>query len=238
MTATAVEILAELESLGTAQNRKVYARHGVGEPMFGVSYAGLGELKKKIKVDQPLAEALWESGNHDARVLATMIADPREVRSGQLDAWGRDLDNYVVTDAFASLAARTKFARTKFARWSRSRDEWLGQAGWLLLVTLARTDEDLPDSFFETQLETIEAEVHRRKNRVRYAMNSALIAIGARNAELRSRAVAAAERIGEVEVDHGETGCKTPQAAAYIEKMWARRSRPAAKRRARRRGAR
>jgi hypothetical protein len=52
-------------------------------------------------------------------------------------------------------------------------------------------------------------------------MNSAVISIGCRSAALRDRALAAAKCIGRVEVDHGDTACKTPDAAAYIRKTWA-----------------
>ncbi len=224
MTMTAEQVFAELESMGTAQNRKVYARHGVGRQMYGVSYGNLGKLKKKIKVDQEVAEELWASGNHDAMVLATMVADPAAIRSSQLDVWVRALDSYVLTDAFSSLAGKTPFVRAKFKKWSRSRNEWIGQAGWLMLCTLARSDEQLPDEFFEAQLAVIEEEIHDRKNRARYAMNSALMNIGGRNLVLKKQAIAAAKRIGKVEVDHGETSCKTPDAAPYIEKMWARKA--------------
>lgn len=224
MTMTAEEVLAELESMGTAQNRKVYGRHGVGREMFGVSYANQGKLKKKIKIDQDVAEGLWASGNHDAMILATMVADPKVIRSSQLDTWARELDSYVLADAFSSLVGKTSFARAKFKKWSRSRNEWVGQAGWLMLCTLARSDNDLPDDFFEAQLAVIEDEIHDRKNRVRYAMNSALMNIGGRNLALKSQAIAAAKRIGKVEVDHGETSCKTPDAAPYIEKMWAHKA--------------
>src|SRR3989304_5283911 len=98
------EALAALEKEGTAQNRKVYARHGVGEDQYGVSYAALKALAKKIKTDHTLALALWGTGNHDARILATMIADPAAATSRELDAWSKDLDNYVLTDAFAGFA--------------------------------------------------------------------------------------------------------------------------------------
>jgi len=94
MTMAADEVHARLEAMGTSQNRKVYGRHGVGAEMYGVSFANLGKLKKKIKTDQALAEELWASGNHDARVLATMIADPAALKSRQLDTWARDLDSY------------------------------------------------------------------------------------------------------------------------------------------------
>ncbi len=223
MSMTAEQAHAELEALGTAQNRKVYARHGVGGAMYGVSYANLGKLAKEIRVDHALAKALWASGNHDARVLAARVADPAEMSLAALDAWARDLDNYTVTEALVGLASRTPHARRKFEVWSKSKREWVATAGWGLLSYLARVDPTVGDDFLEAQLETIEAEIHDRPNRVRYTMNMALIAIGGSREALRDKAVAAARRIGKVEVDHGETGCKTPVAIPYIEKMWARR---------------
>ncbi len=93
----------------------------------------------------------------------------------------------------------------------------------MLLCTLARSDEELSDDYFAERLATIEREIHGRENRVRYAMNSAVIQIGARNEKLKQLATSTAERIGRVEVDHGETGCKTPEAVSYIEKIWARK---------------
>jgi hypothetical protein len=53
-------------------------------------------------------------------------------------------------------------------------------------------------------------------------MNTALISIGGYLETLRDAALATARAIGPVQVDHGETGCKTPEAAVYIAKMAAR----------------
>ncbi len=73
---TVDDVLRELEALGSEQTRKTYRRHGVIEPLHGVSYGDLGKLKKRLKVNHPLALELWASGIHEARLLATMIADP------------------------------------------------------------------------------------------------------------------------------------------------------------------
>ncbi|MHC4944519.1 MAG: DNA alkylation repair protein [Planctomycetota bacterium] len=217
------EVMKELKSMGTAQNRKVYGRHGVGGKMFGVSYANLGKLKKKIKTDHELAKRLWKGGNHDARVLATMVADPEQIKSQELEAWSKDLDNYVLTDALASVAGRTAFAKSKLEKWSKSKNEWIGAAGWGLMAGYALYEKDAPDAYFEKHLKTIESDIHTRKNRVRHSMNMALIAMGMRNKKMEKQAIAAAKRIGKVEVDHGETGCKTPDAIAYIKKANARK---------------
>lgn len=192
--------------------------------MHGVSFANLKALKKKIKTDQRMAERLWNSGNHDARVLATMIADPQGMRAIELERWVRDLDNYVVADAFSSFVSRTPFAQAKAEKWLVSRKEFIGQAGYNLLAYLAMGDNDLPNTYFVDHLKRIEAGIDNCANRTRHAMNQALIAIGLRNPALKRRAVAAARRIGEVEVDHGETSCKTPNAVDYIAKVEARRA--------------
>jgi len=224
------DVMKELKRIGTAQNRKVYGRHGVSGKMFGVSYANLNKLKKQIKVDHVLAEKLWESGNHDARVLATMIADPDVVKSATLDAWVKDLDSYVITDAFSSMASRTPYVRKKMEKWTKSKKEWPGRTGWLLLAALSQTDADLPDEFFIAHLRTIESDIHMSKNRVRDAMNTAVINIGLRSSGLEKEAFAAAKRIGKVDVDHGETSCKTPDAIDYIKKTKEYRRKKAAKR--------
>jgi 3-methyladenine DNA glycosylase AlkD len=227
------QVMKELKKMGTAQNRKVYGRHGVKDAMFGVSYANLNALKKKIKTDHDLAVKLWESGNHDARVLATMIADPARLKSATLDQWVRDLDNYVLTDALSSLAGKTSHIHQKMQKWTKSKQEWVARTGWALLARLSTVDDDLPDAFFDEYLGVIESNIHTSKNRVRDAMNSAVINIGLRNANLEKRAIAAAKRIGKVDVDHGQTGCKTPDAIEYINKTKEHRRRKAAKKKPR-----
>lgn len=216
--------LAQLESAGTAQNRKLYARHGCQEPMFGVSFAALKALKQAIKRDHDLSLALWESGNHDARVLATMVAVPSSMRTADLDAWGKDANSAILADYVASVVVDTPFAASRAEKWKDAKSEWLGRAGWTVIARLSH-DASIPDSFFVPLLAQIEDEIHHRKNRVREGMYSALIAIGARGGELTDAALAAAKRIGTVDIDHGETGCKTPDAVEYITRTLAHRGR-------------
>jgi 3-methyladenine DNA glycosylase AlkD len=217
------ETLAELESLGSEQTRKTYKRHGVNGDMFGVSYASLGKLKKKIKVDHDLAVQLWATGNHDARILATMIADPNQVNDKMLEAWAKDLDVYSLTDAFTKLVSATALARKKMEKWTKSRQEWIGASGWQLVSFLAMNDRELTDDYFESYLSLIESNIHNSKNRVRHTMNGAMIAIGLRSPGLEKKALAVAKKIGPVTVDHGETACKTPDVAEYIQKAKGRR---------------
>jgi 3-methyladenine DNA glycosylase AlkD len=212
------EVLQALQAAGTEQNRKIYPRHGVQDEIYGVSFADLGKLKKKIKIDHVLAKALWATGVHEARILALMVADPQQADEALLTAWGENLGNYVVTDYFADYVFQTPLMQQKMEAWIQSDDEWLGQAGWRLVAKCAMQILSLPDAFFEARLGQIESEIHNRKNRVREAMNGALIAIGIRNPMLQDKALAVAAQIGKVVVDHGQTSCKTPDAGAYILK--------------------
>ncbi len=219
------ETLDTLRSLGTEQARKTYRRHGAAEDVYGVSYAELGKLKKKIKVDHALAEGLWASGNHDARMLAAMVADPARLDQRTLDAWAAGLRNYVETDALGTLAASVPHAREVMTHWMASDSEWIAAAGWHVLSRVARQDDGVPDEYYERYLATLERDLAESPNRVRHQMNGALISIGLRNPALEAKALAAAARIGKVEVDHGDTDCQTPDAAQYIAKARQRKKR-------------
>jgi hypothetical protein len=82
----------------------------------------------------------------------------------------------------------------------------------------------IDDAAYGRYLQQIESTIHGSPNWVRHAMNGALIAIGLRSQELQAEALAAAQRIGKVVVDHGQTACKTPDAISYIRRAVLRRS--------------
>ncbi|MDA1192862.1 MAG: DNA alkylation repair protein [Candidatus Poribacteria bacterium] len=219
------EAVAQLEALGTEQNRKIYKRHGCGENVYGVSFADLNKLKKKIKKNGDLSRKLWMTGNVDAMTLAAMIGDPASLSSDELDAWVRMSSYYVVVGQFASdIAAKSPYAKERAAVWIQSDDEWVGTAGWGVVVDLVMAGGVYSDAELNALLETIEANIHAAPNRTRYSMNNALIAIGGTIEAFAETATATAKRIGKVTVDHGETGCKTPDAAPYIAKIWDRKT--------------
>ncbi len=215
------ETMKALEKAGSAQTRKTWARHGAKEPMFGVSFATMKTLVKKIGVDQELAQGLWKTGNHDARVLAMKIADPAAMKPADLDRWAKENRVRMCGGYVAMIAAEGPHGSAKAKEWFASSDEFLRAHGWMLAGQLAMLDEKLPDAWFNGLVAKIEKTIHSASNAEREAMNGALISIGGRSETLRKAATAAAKRIGKVEVDYGDTECKTPDAGPYIEKMWA-----------------
>jgi 3-methyladenine DNA glycosylase AlkD len=214
--------LRELKALGRPGTARIYARHGVSDPALGVSYASLGKLVRGLGTDHELALELWETGVHEARVLATRIADPERLTRARATRWLKDASDYVVTDAVSGLAARAPDAPAWAERWTRSRHEWTSAAGWNVIAVLVM-DGRLSAATARSCLVRIRREIAGAPNRTRFSMNGALISIGGSLPELTGRALQAARAIGPVEIEHGQTGCKTPDAVGYIPRMVERR---------------
>lgn len=221
---TAAETLQQLKKLGKPNAAEIYRRHGASGDVWGVSFAHLGKLTKQIKTDHALAQDLWDSGVVDARTLALMVADPAALTPSAAEAWLREANAPVLLHYLAQLVAQTAFARDKTEAWTTSKEDFPRTCGYTLLVfQLAR--QQVSDADARRHLAAIEKAIHASPNRARHAMNMGLVAIGTYKPDMEAEAVAAARRIGKVEVDHGETGCKTPDAEAYIIKAKARKNR-------------
>lgn len=217
-------IVDELCALGSGQTLGIFRRHGLEGEAFGVKYGDLEKLARRLRKQPHLADGLWASGNHDARVLACKIADPATISRKTFNAWVSEVNRILIAD-LSSLVARGPHAIPLAEAWTRPKQPELTRiTGWFVIAALATRNHTLPRDWFESFLQRIEPEMETAPNRLRYALNEGLIAIGGRNdPKLRDAALKVAKRLGKVEVDHGETGCKTPDAASYIRKIWDRR---------------
>jgi 3-methyladenine DNA glycosylase AlkD len=222
-TATVNEMMKELMVWTSAQNVKVYRKHGAGDDLYGVSFTDLRKLARRIRTDHVLALELWESGNVDARLLAAMIADPAELTPAIIDQWLEAVDYYMISDELAELISRSPIALEVMTRLMTSTREYHRACGYTALASALKNGVDVPDQDCRGYLFIIEEEIHTSPNRARHSMNNAVIAIGIYKPALTEEAMAAASRIGKVVVDHGDTACKTPDAFTYIEKNLARR---------------
>ncbi|MDE0269515.1 MAG: DNA alkylation repair protein [Acidimicrobiaceae bacterium] len=227
------EIMSQLEAAGTIQNRKIYTRHGAVEPMFGVSYAALGKIAKPVKSNNTLACELWDTKNHDARVLALRITNSAEITEKQLVNWIADADNYILVEGLGGLCAKTAYARKISDNLRDKASEWPASVGWFIVACTAENPNVWQVGELRSLIHQIEAEITNRPNRVRHEMNAAMIAIALRDGNLRKAVLASARRIGPVKVDHGQTGCKTPDIEAYVERTLAHRETLAQRRAAR-----
>ena len=214
------QALQALKQYGTAQNRKVYVRHGAdAAQVYGVSFAKLNLLVKQIKCDHDLAGKLWRTGNYDACNLATKIADPQAFTVVEAESWVKRVNNSLHAGLLGGLLARSKYANTLVIRWTRKKAEFVCATGYSLLSSLVKHHSHaISDEQAASFIASIEKEIRTSPNWTRYGMNWALIALGTYKESIRQEALATAERIGQVQVNHGKTNCKTPLAAPYILK--------------------
>ena len=200
-SALAGQIIAELRSLRNERNIAGMRRFGIaaqGEQL-GVSLKQLRLLGRPHRRNHALALELWESGIHEARLLATVVEDPAQITKTQMERWVRDCDNWSVTDALAFVFDRTEFAEAMAERWSGRKAEYVKRAAFSIMAGMAVHRKELPDEIFLRFINLIEREATDERNFVRKAVNWALRGIGKRNASLRRAAMAAAKRIALID---------------------------------------
>ena len=196
-TWTKSTVLRELKQLADPGVRVKMSYFGVNVPQaHGISAPVLHTFARHIGKNQDLAEELWSSGVHEAKILAALIGECDKITSAQMERWVRDFNSWDVVDsACCYLYAYAKPAWKKIYTWSSCAAEYEKRAAFSLAAYLAYKDKSASDAQFEKFLSVIEREAYDDRNFVRKAVNWALRNIGKRNFALNKCAVAAAERI-------------------------------------------
>jgi 3-methyladenine DNA glycosylase AlkD len=191
------EVLKRLRSMSSPDAIKGMARFGINtEKSLGVSIPQLRSLAKETGRDHALAERLWSSGIHEARILATMVDDPKALTGRQMDRWVKDFDSWDVCDQCCSnLFDKTDLAYQKAVEWAEREEEFVKRAGFVLMAALAVHDRKEPDERFMGFLPIIEKHSTDERNFVKKAVNWALRQIGKRSVELNQRAIQTGVRI-------------------------------------------
>ncbi|MCG3126702.1 MAG: hypothetical protein CHACPFDD_01554 [Phycisphaerae bacterium] len=218
----AEQIVEELAKLGNAGYKRTMLNHGATEPFFGVKISELKKYQKKIKKDYQLALDLYASGIGDAMYLAGLIADETRMTKKDLQRWMKQASWGMLSEYTVPwIAGESRFGRELGLEWIDSDDEVVAAAGWATLSSMVavKPDDELDLKELEKLVGRVVKTIHACPNRARYTMNGFLIAVGCYVAPLSEKAAAAAEKIGKVEVDMGNTSCKVPDASAYIAKV-------------------
>jgi len=177
------------------------ARYGINaKNTYGVPVPRLRALAKQIGKDHALAQQLWASGVHEARILASMLDIPRLVTEEQLERWASDFGSWDVCDqCCGNLFDRTAVAYQKAIEWSRRDQEFVKRAGFALMAYLAVHDKQRSDDAFEPFLPIIVRESTDGRNFVKKAINWALRQIGKRSRYLNEQAIATAHAIQQID---------------------------------------
>ena len=218
----AKQILDELKPLGSNSIKKVLTNHGIREPFFGVKIGDLKKIEKRVKKDYQLALDLYGTGNYDAMYLAGLIADDAKMTKKDLNNWiAKAYCGPLAGSTVPSVAAGSPHGHEIALEWIESKHEITATAGWTTLSNLVsvKADEELDLKELKQLLQRVQKTIHQQPDKVRYAMNGFVIAIGSYVKALTDLALEVGEKIGGVSVDMGNTACEVPYAPDYIRKV-------------------
>lgn len=198
--ALCAEIIKKIKSMANPKNVEGMARFGINpKNTYGVQVFKLRAIAKEAGKNHELAELLWSSGIHEARIIAAYVEDPKTMAEAQMEKWALDFDSWDVCDQVCSnLFDRTEFAWKKAVEWSGRKEEFIKRAGFVIMAALASHDKKSPDSRFIELLPIIKRESCDERNYVRKALNWALRGIGKRNLVLNKKAVESAREIAKI----------------------------------------
>ena len=199
MTQTAEELIEHLKSLGNPEDAAGMARFGVGGGQtLGIRIPVLRDIAKTHRDDHQLATALWASGIHEARILASMVDDPRQLTEAQMDSWVEGFDSWDVCDQVCmNLFDKHPLAYQKAVEWSQRDEEFVKRAGFALMAVLAWHDKRADDSAFDPFFARMQAGARDDRNFVKKAVNWALRQIAKGRPNLTERCIQLARELAE-----------------------------------------
>lgn len=215
---TVKEILARLESLGDDARRAHNKKAGAPDNQFGVKLGDIRAMAKEIKSDHELALKLWDTGNVEAQLLATLIIKAKSLTAAELDKLTRSTTCAQAADWLnANVVAQHPQKEALREKWMKAKDRWAARAGWSL--TASRVNKDADGLDLPALLDRIEKELPNAMPEVQWTMNNTLGAIGIRHPKHRKRAVAIGEKIGLYRDWPASKGCTPPYVPVWVEAM-------------------
>ncbi|HAP37079.1 MAG TPA: DNA alkylation repair protein [Bacteroidetes bacterium] len=197
---TAEEVLKRLQLLGNNKNIESMKRFNIlSDNTFGVTVPNIRSVAKEIVIDHQLAIELWNSGYHEARILASMIVDADAVNLKLMDQWVNEIENWAQCDACCTeFFQKTKYAQSLPFRWTKNRKEYVRRAGLVMVAVMAVHHKELKDAIFEQYFSLLKQYSTDDRNFVKKGVNWALRQIGKRNLQLNLKAIEFAKKIQEI----------------------------------------
>jgi 3-methyladenine DNA glycosylase AlkD len=197
----ASQVIKKLKSHANRKNVEGMARFGINpRNTLGVGMSFLRQTAREIGKDHKLAQELWNSGIHEAKILASLVEDYKLVDSRQMEKWVKGFDSWDVCDQTCmNLFDKTPFAYQKASKWAKAKGEFVRRAGFVLMATLSVHDKKAKDNEFIKFFPLIKKFSVDERNFVRKANNWALRQIGKRNIFLNKKAIRLAEEIQKID---------------------------------------
>ena len=217
------EILTQLEALGNETMRKQNTKRGAGDNQFGVKLGDIRTLAKKIKTNHELALSLWETDNTEAQLLSTLIINPIQLSSGELEKMVKSARFVQIADWLNSYVVKVHPENEKLRKkWIESRDSMAARAGWNLTSQRVADNPEILD--IPAILNRLESEMGKAAPEVQWTMNFTLAQIGIHFPEHRKRAIDIGESLGVYRDYPVSKGCTSPFAPIWINEMVSRQA--------------
>ena len=216
MAKTFDEVMRTLRSLGTESRWRLNVKNGAGSNQFGVGFGQLRTLAKDINTDHAMAMKLWETGNIDAMLLASMIMDATLLPQEQAEKMAAPLTYSPLIDELAfSALAKAPYQEQLILKWIYSPAATLGRICWNLLVDVISEKKPLPLPIDEI-LSYIENKMKEAAKPKQEAMNHCLCEIGIRMPEYTERCIAIGMKLGRLDDRPIPKGCASSYAPEWI----------------------
>lgn len=197
---TLQDTIRTLRSLGNPKIVEGMKRFGIDTPnAFGISAPTMRSMAKEMKTNHTLALKLWETGYHEAKILAALIADPSCSDLKLLDQWVQGIENWAQCDSCCTeFFQKTPYALSLPKRWTKSKLEFVRRAGFVMIAVIAVHHKQLHDDIFEEFFPLLKRYATDERNFVKKAVNWALRQIGKRNMRLHKKAIELAKEIQNI----------------------------------------
>jgi 3-methyladenine DNA glycosylase AlkD len=218
-------VMRELEAIGSERTKKTYISNGANEPLFGAATTKMKPLAKKIKINQPLAEQLYATGNYDAMYFAGIIADPTAMTEANFESWMDGAYFYMLSDYVVAVTlAETEIAQVVADKWIASSEELRMSAGWSCYCWLLgnRPDGEFSETKIANMLDQVKNTIHVSPDRTKSAMNNFIYTVAISYLPLHDKAVETAEAVGPVEIKRDKKKSTVLSASESIQKVLAR----------------
>lgn len=218
-------VMQELEALGKERIKKRYISNGAHEPLFGVATGEMKPIAKQIKINQPLAEQLYATGNYDAMYFAGVIADPKAMTEADFERWIDAAYFFMLSDLVVAVTlSETEMAQAIADKWIASGEDLRMSAGWSCYCWLLG---NRPDAAFSTDkiagmLDQVKKTIYDSPERAKASMNNFLYTVGISYLPLHDKALETAKAVGPFEIRRDKKKSKILDACNSIQKDIAR----------------
>lgn len=191
------EIIAELQSRASEKYKANVIRMGIPEEhCIGVSTGEIRSLAKKIDKSNALAYELWNTGYHEARLLAVLVFDKKYITPADIEKLMNEVVSWDLCDHLCkNLIAKMNTYEEFIYKWIASSHIYKKRAAYTLIATAAVHNKKLSQDRLDTYLKWIKQDSQIEHEHVKKAVSWALREIGKRDFDYNEKALLVAHEL-------------------------------------------